>query len=47
MMNVLINGYLGKMGQAVVKAINDPRYKEDAAYRKDVENKIKRSEIIL
>ena len=23
MMNVLINGYLGKMGQAVVKAIND------------------------
>ena len=31
----------------VVKAINDPRYAEDAAYRKDVENKIKRSEIIL
>ena len=23
MMNVLINGYLGKMGQAVVKEIND------------------------
>ena len=31
----------------VVKAINDPRYAEDGAYRKDVENKIKRSEIIL
>ena len=31
----------------VVKAINDPRYKEDAAYRQDVENKIKRSDLIL
>ena len=31
----------------VVKAINDPRYKEDSAYRKDVEDKIKRSNITL
>jgi hypothetical protein len=30
----------------VVKAINDPRYNEDTAYRKDVEEKIKRSNVM-
>ena len=30
----------------VVKAINDPRYNDDSAYRKDVEEKINRSNVL-
>jgi len=30
----------------VVKAINDPRYNDDTAYRKDVEEKINRSNVL-
>ena len=33
--------------QEVVNAINDPRYESDPAYRKDIEDKIKRSDITL
>ena len=31
----------------VVSAINDKRYESDSAYRKDVEEKIKRSEVMV
>ena len=30
----------------IVSAINDPRYKEDSAYRSNVEAKIKRSNVL-